>query len=76
MLDPRVRVLHATLAGVRDDSASAEMTLAGMSPRVLDGSGMSHLKGTPPQPKMQKLGSISFGSWWCGAGNDPRTSPL
>ena len=23
-----------------------------------------------------KLGSVSFGSWWCGAGNDPRTSPL
>ena len=22
-----------------------------------------------------KLGSISFGSWWCGAGNDPRTTP-
>ena len=22
-----------------------------------------------------QLGSISFGSWWCGAGNDPRTSP-
>ena len=27
-----------------------------MSPRVRDGSGMSHLKGTPPQPKMQKNG--------------------
>ena len=26
--------------------------------------------------QIEKLGSVSFGSWWCGAGNDPRTSPL
>ena len=24
--------------------------------------------------QIEKLGNVSFGSWWCGAGNDPRTS--
>ena len=37
--------------------------------------GTDLLKGTPPQPKMQKLGSISFGSWWCGAGKNPAQAP-
>ena len=30
----------------------------------------------PTMTQIGKLGSVSFGSWWCGAGNDPRTSPL
>ena len=30
----------------------------------------------PTMTQIRKLGSVSFGSWWCGAGNDPRTSPL
>ena len=30
----------------------------------------------PAMTQNAKLGSILFGSWWCGAGKDPRTSPL
>ena len=30
----------------------------------------------PTKTQIGKLGSVSFGSWWCGAGNDPRTSLL
>ena len=32
-------------------------------------------KRSPHKTVRKHHHSISFGSWWCGAGKDPRTSP-
>ena len=40
------------------------------------GDRVSTAEDEPTMTQIGQLGSVSFGSWWCGAGNDPRTSPL
>ena len=43
---------------------------------LLDLAPRKHEQDEPTMTQIGKLGSVSFGSWWCGAENDPRTSPL